>query len=209
MVTYPLWYSALDRRRVDHALAAHQAPVVTHEVPGRSISERKYASEAVAVQAVLAVFQIIVQVLLDHVEHQTADTLRSEAHRLFGDVIAWADTPRPASATHVTLADFVTTARAERDRQPWWQQFLETVQAPVVTTAPASTSSVVSQPAEDGPLWSISEAAKRLRTSPDTVKRMIKKQELRFVIVGKRKKIPASELKRILTEPKWLYRDKK
>jgi hypothetical protein len=57
MVTYPPWFSALDRWRVDRALADHQAPVVTHEVPGRVISERKYASEAVAVQAVLAVFR--------------------------------------------------------------------------------------------------------------------------------------------------------
>jgi hypothetical protein len=126
MLTYPDWFSALDRRRIDQRLADQQARLVLSRVA----FQLEYSSEADAVQSVLAVFEVVVERLQLHRDHQPTTILHPEAYRLLGDVIAWADVKRPSSRI-VTTGDFEAMVRTALRTQSWWVTFLNTVDEPV------------------------------------------------------------------------------
>jgi hypothetical protein len=140
-VKYPSWFSQHDCRRIDRALAEHGAPSI--DLPGSLIIRHEYDSNADAEQAVLAVCLVVVQVLDSHQEYRIVRTLRREAHRMFGDVIAWAETMLPwTGVVRPKLDDSATIIRAVYEKGPWWLTSLmavspETVRPSVLDTTKA------------------------------------------------------------------------
>lgn len=201
MLVYPVWFSALDRRRIDKALRKHGAPVVSISGRGVEIVSHRYPSEAAAVQSVLAVFEIVIESLLSHHTYQPAEALRVEAHRLFGDVVAWADVWRPTIASATTLDDFAGRVRAERDTQPWWLAFVDTV-----TLTPTSLPVARSEPPaiDDRVPLSVEEAAERLGVHKSLVYRGIKNHTIQASRIGSKIwRISQFEIARLLDTGKY------
>jgi excisionase family DNA binding protein len=195
MLRYPAWFSALDRRRIDQILADQRAPIVDYSSANRHlvIFRHEYPSVADAVQSVLAVFEVVVERLQIHRDHQPTTILQSEAHRLLGDVIAWAEVQRPSTAA--TTVDFEATVRTELLTRSWWLQFVNTVPEPAASVVQPAPDRV---PDDRVPL-SIQETAERFGVSDDTIRRMVKKGKLPILSVGKKtKRIPQAAIDRLL-----------
>ena len=196
---YPAWFSALDRDRIERAvLAAERTGLFAYHGPPEHAGQGPFAaSDATAIQWAIDVFAGVVETVQRRRDSQPPEGLRSATDDLLNQIIVWAQRKQPYATLNPDA--FEAAVRRALEAQPGL----------AVLTVPASTSSVVNQPAEDDPLWSRPAAAENLNTSEDTITRMINNQELRFVTVGKRKKIPSSELKRLRNDPKWAFRDKK
>src|SRR5262245_29275858 len=105
--TYPAWFSALDRARIDRAIDQATAPLVgpsTLHDSGRALTEwdpyddrvgdvvthsQAYPSDAVAIQAVLVVLENVTAAVLRHRDGQPAEDLRAAAYDLRDQIILW------------------------------------------------------------------------------------------------------------------------
>ena len=122
MLPYPPWFTALDRRRIDEAHTRADAPGSAAAWGG---FVQPYASEAQAVQAVLIVFDVVIDVLSSHREQRRED-LEVTAQQLFHALIGWAYDQHPQPATR-SLIEFANAVCVARDAAPWWHRFVERV----------------------------------------------------------------------------------
>src|SRR5262245_16429666 len=125
-LSYPEWFTAVDRRLVEEALTKHAAPPEHIIEPGIFILRWRYPSEAAALEAVVAVYEVIASIIKDHARDDGA----SIAIRLRDDVIAWADPKRPTPS--IDLREFRQGVQEELETRAWWP-----VQAP---TPPATST---------------------------------------------------------------------
>jgi hypothetical protein len=118
MLTYPKWFTALDRARIDRALAKHKPPLEITHARDLILLLPRYASDTAAIHAVLRVCDVVVQVLSRHRDRQPAEVLRLEAENLRDQLVVWADTYTPSGG--MTLDAFTAAVRAETEAQSWW-----------------------------------------------------------------------------------------
>ena len=119
LLTYPAWFSALDRARIDDVLLAADAP---HEggteAPGLSNGGPQFASGEDAMRAVLTVYEAVALTLSAQRDRQTVEAIQAAADDLLDQIIVWADRQRPSSAT--TRDAFAAAAREAVRQQAWW-----------------------------------------------------------------------------------------
>ncbi len=194
---YPTWFSALDKRFIDDALSTAAASATlqaTPEIaPRRALTGplhgRLFASEGAAVDGVLQVFAVVVRVVSAPREAPVEGERRQIAHQLFDELVVWI-----ADLTPSVTDDFETRVRDALATCSWWTEAFQAASAEPVSGAATKTTD------ERVPL-SISEFAERLGVSNDTIERRIKAGKLSTVQVGKRQKIPQSELDRLRNDP--------
>lgn len=214
-LTYPAWFSALDRRRIDDALSAASASATLPATPAIAptrimtgpLHGRLFASEDAALEALLQAFAVVVRVLSTPREDVDEVTRRRVADQLFDELVVWIADLTPS----VTAGDFGDRGHAAREACAWWAVFAPSPQGagqersrtsppvPIATSEPPSD--VV-----DSPLLTLQEAAERLGRHDDTLKRMAERGELTVIRVGKRLKVPLAEVKRLLADPTNRYR---
>jgi len=123
-IRYPSDFSAVDRSQIERALEAALPPSRFGQFDGlsrASVMPRRYASEAAAIRAVVAVCEAVACTLtsprpMAAVDRQTAATdLRDQ-------IIAWAYAWLPWPRTR-TLSAFAGTAREELETRLFWVLF--------------------------------------------------------------------------------------
>ena len=152
-LSYPAWFSALDRRRIDDALSAATAsatlPATPATAPAHAVTGplhgRLFASEADAIEAVLHVFTVVVGVLSTTRDGGPDEhTRRRMADQLFDELVVWIADLTPSVTTCDAFADRV---RDTRETCPWWTAYAPL--SPARAAAPA-------EPRSDGsPLLSL------------------------------------------------------
>jgi hypothetical protein len=117
---YPPWWTALDRERVQHAIAV-QAPNDLHVDEGARVRvfRIQYPSDAAAVTAVLAVLEVVAAVLTRYRTRQPAEALAAAAAQLSDGAIVDAHRVRPMHQWP-TLDAFVAAVHEALAAQPWW-----------------------------------------------------------------------------------------
>jgi predicted amidohydrolase YtcJ len=99
-LTYPAWFSAPDRVRIDDALRA------------------AFGSGEDAMRAALAVFEAVAQTLHARRGSQSVEAVQAAADDLLDQIIVWADGQRPSSAA--TRDAFAAAVREAVRQQAWW-----------------------------------------------------------------------------------------
>jgi len=206
-LTYPSWFSALDRRRIDDALSAAAASATQPATPATApahpltgpVHGRLFASEAAAIAALLQVFRVVVHVLSTPRDGEPdADTRRRVADQLFYELVVWIADLTPAVTTGAAWAGRV---REALERCEWWTAFAAPASAVPVPAAPEAP------PDADSPLLTLKEAAAQLSLSPKTLKEMARKGELNIFRPTERKlRVRQTEVNRLLALDKYRYR---
>ncbi len=192
MLPYPEWFSLRDQREMERARETARAPWdVTPLVFGGW-----YSSDADAINAVLIMFQAFISIL----ERHTREAPHSDAEDYFVWLVDWTQDHRPLP-TASSLTSFRAATQAQRDQQPWWQSFMTSTASRSVPLSIEAGSAGPSEP------LTLEEAAKKLKRSVATVKRMIDRGEIPYVAISQRKMIPRSAIDRKLTEFKYQFPD--
>jgi hypothetical protein len=129
MLRYPDWFSMLDQRRIEQSLADQHRPLVVDSSPrarGGDLPVPVRVGGGCGPRGA-AVFETVVKRLHLHCDHHAPTMLQSEAHRLLGDLIAWAN---------VEALDFQAMVHTELRTRSWWLTFLNTVSEPAAATKP-------------------------------------------------------------------------
>ena len=207
-LTYPAWFSALDRRLINDALDAAAASATLQATPATAsgvrvmtgpVQGRLFASEVAAIEALLQVFTVVVRVLAAPRDPEPDDTRRRVADQLMDELVVWIGDLTPAITAYDAFAERV---REARETCTWWTAFA----APTSTESlPASLTAPLN---DDSPLLTLEEAAAQLGLkSPKTLKAMAKKGEIDIIRVSERKlRVRQSEVNRLLAPNKYRYR---
>jgi hypothetical protein len=129
-LTYPAWFSAQDRARIDDALLTADARVD-------------------AMRAVLAVYEAVAQTLHARRDRQSVEAVQAAADDLLDQLIVWADRQRPSSAT--TRDAFAAAVREAVRQQAWWTPtLLAPSAAPQAPRGRRRHTSAAARKSEDG-----------------------------------------------------------
>jgi len=206
VLPYPSWLDAIDCARIDEALTRAEPPDVPADhplyFPGVRV-RTSYVSEAAAIDGVLFVAAVVVDVLSQdrpwwpeqHVRHEAA-------HRLVGDIIKVL-APFRSLTERLPLEPFATNARAAVERSGFWTSFVSSVPPP--TVAPKlrqQQPEAPIDPTDPEPLFTLQEVADKIQKSVATLHRWNRKRLYRFVRVGPRDlRVPLSTYKQLISDP--------
>jgi len=119
-ICYPPEFSALDRSQIERALKA-AIPVIHLDGVGSSVMPRRYASEAAAIRAVVAVCEVVAFTLTSPRPMVTLDR-HAAAIDLRDQIIAWVYAWLPSSRTQ-TFSAFAAEVRDEVATRLFWMPF--------------------------------------------------------------------------------------
>lgn len=191
---YPAWFTALDRRLVEQAIAAATPPDIPPPVPKPtdtvvflSSFRGSFQTDTEAIAAVLRVFETVLHAWRRHPEH-AGELAPLEA--ILDSLVVWADPHRPAPKSLEAFSEGVRTAAA-----------------PLLARLPRVSSSPPTAPAPDErELLPIRKAAKRLGMHEDTLKGWAKDGKAEILKIGGRLKMRPAELERLMRLPEVRYR---
>jgi excisionase family DNA binding protein len=142
------------------------------------------------------------RVIVDDLVAQVIDQAYVHLHgflALIGDHVVYRSGDEPP-----LQEDFATQVRSALHASPAWTRVQDLAQR-VATPAAAPPIPLV----DSRPPLTIKEAAKKLGVSDSTIERMIVEKRIHAATVGRRqKRIPASEIDRLLAKPKYQYPDR-
>jgi excisionase family DNA binding protein len=208
-LTYPSWFSALDRRSIDDALSAASTSATLPATPAIArgmrvltgpLHGRLFASEIAAAEAVLQVFPVIVRVLsTPHDGGPDDDTRHRVADQLFAELVVWIADLTPS----VTAVDgFADRVRDARETCAWWTEAFAAPASAVSAPVPAATPND-----DDSPLLTLKEAAAQLKLATKTLRAMGVKGDIHIIQVGARKlRVRQAEVNRLLAQNKYQFR---
>ena len=201
------WLTHVERRVIDRAI---ERVVPPDSSPRRWIEgylRYFYASDALAISAVVLVAETIVQVLSAPRVNVSDEERHEAALQLIDAVIVELDADRDRSSpTSWTFEQFAAEARATIERCSWWITFVSSVSIPAVTRALRQQDETVPTPPPDTrPPLTRTAFAKALNAHRQTITDMITRGELITVPVGRQQRIPQSELDRLRGNPRWQY----
>ena len=127
VLTYPSWFTALDRQRIADAFTKAEALKVLPPDDGGVLVLFIFVwpSDAVAIEGMLIVLEAIAAVLQGHRDRQPVADRRRAADELRDQVIVWADQTRTKKTT--TSGKFIAAVETALDAAPWWQQLQPTL----------------------------------------------------------------------------------
>jgi hypothetical protein len=211
-LAYPSWFSALDRQGIDEALSVASAsarlPATPAIAPRRVISGpfhgRVFASEVAAIEALLAVFAVVVRVLVTPREGGPDErTQRKAADRLFEELVVWIANMTPWVTSVHAFADHVREARGTC---AWWTAFAPPpppVQIPPAEPRPDGSAANDHPNIQDSPLLTLEEAAAQLHITRKAVKQKGARGELEIIQAAPRElRIRQAEVTRLLAQRK-------
>jgi len=136
-LTYPDWFTALDRRRIDDAVATATAltilPPETRNTPGSGVIfislSRVWPSLAVALDGVLIVLEAVASTMVRYHDRQRTADLRRWTDTLRDEVIVWAE----QYTLEIGLDAFNDAVSSALLTRAWWGE-PQTVTAPTMET---------------------------------------------------------------------------
>jgi len=143
MLSYPPWFTVIECRLIDEALGRAKPPLIPLETsPGSRLVDigatiqSTYESDAAAVDAVLHVAEIVVEVVSAPRTRRDRRTRLEAGERLIAEIIVALATFRSPSA-RMRFADFAIAARMAVKRCSWWIRFMALRPTPTAEAASA------------------------------------------------------------------------
>jgi len=144
MLPYPPWFTVIECRLIDEALGRVKPPLKSFETSSgsRLVScganiRSTYESDAAALDAILHVAEVVVEVVSPPRTRPDRRTRVEAAERLIAEIIVALAILRSPSA-RVPFADFAIAARMAVKRCSWWIRLIALRPIPTAEAAPAA-----------------------------------------------------------------------
>ena len=184
VLTFPAWYSKVDRELIDSALRTVCPPVVFN-LGETDQDTSPWVPEPVAVQNILTVAEVVASRLPDPFPEERWRDLEGLLAQIIVLVAKRRTSPKsPLETFEATVQDALSACA-------WW---------PTQGPSPSPDSNAPTAPGAQPPL-SLPGAATLLGVSVDTLTRMVDRNEIQTVTVGTRRKVPVAEIERVLASP--------
>lgn len=209
VLAYPEWLLAAARARIEAAIEAADRVFKTamaravQVAPGPIMFTPAGAREEAATEALTTLLDTVVAILSAAAERIAAPApdLEAAVESVSEQLIIRIYRNHPP--TTIELEPFIARTLEQLHARPAWTALERTL-----TRLPSGKAVAAVRGTESRPLLTLKQAAKRLSTHPDTLKRMAETGELEIRRVGPKKSLRVSpaEIDRLLTHDKYRYR---